>query len=295
MTRARFGLAVLVLLLAGVGSAWSGMPTPAQAGGTSETTSSGAPALSYRTKPDNPDYRYIEGTMTVSGALLAYWETLFLDAEPVTLAEADKQETLYLRFYPADDSPAVQDLAEVVPDDSLNRIFLYRSLTEAPQFDDIEAGYDADDTAGIEQALEVFADVPAGFIEAREGYAIQAVTVTLTDMVSYTEGDHRFTYARAEAVAPREDVEIDLGTIEDFHIDTFLGVPWRQEFFVSDAVPLRASPRPDAGVVEELAAGTPGIVKLQTLADGWVRVRLAQDDGSTLEGYLRSSQLWVIN
>lgn len=283
MNRFRLGLAVILLLLL-----WAPLydATPAR----SEISS-----LSSRTKPDNPDYRYVEGELTISGALLAYWHTVFVDVEPVTLADADKVETLYLRFYPKPrDSSSMQALAEAVGQDNIDRIFLYRSRTEEPQFDYIVSGYPSDEPAAVEQALEVFPQLPAGFMEHREGYAVQAVSLTLFDIVNYVEGGHRFTYARARDMKPLDE-DVELSSIPDLQPETFLGLPWRQEFFVSDEVVVRASPHPDGEVVAQVPASTMGIEKLQTLADGWVRVRLKPEDGSLLEGYLPASQLWIIN
>lgn len=251
-------------------------------------------ALAVVQKSDNPAFRYLNGEIQLSGVLLAYWETLYVEAEPVTLADAEPWQRLQLRFYP-DQSVALSSLASSADVRSLQRIFLYRERLAAPVLDELEMGYTPDEGAVLAEVLAPFKRLPAGFLLHREGYVVQPVQVRLDGLVSFVEGDHRFVYGRLMSAEPIAGSQVDLSALADFQPDTYLGQPWRLTYQLQQQTPLHSAPDHGSRVISEVPAGTSEIEKLHTVSAGWVKVQLSDAQGQTQSGYLPKASLWIIN
>ncbi|MCH8500195.1 MAG: SH3 domain-containing protein [Marinobacter sp.] len=250
--------------------------------------------LSVHTKPDNPQFHYIEGTLEADGLLLAYWETLYLEAAPVTLAEARPQQRLQLRFYPAP-SERLTRLAGYAGVAEVSRILVYRGSVDAPYIDSLHTGYAPTETAALADVLAVFDDVPDGFRRYREGYVVQPVRARLQGFIRFVEGDHRFVYSRLSVTETLAGPAAGQTPVPDFNPDTYLGQPWRLLYSVAELTPLRLGPGHDTAVVTELPAGTVTVEKLTTVPGGWVRVQVVDSLGRLQSGYVPEASLWVIN
>ena len=250
--------------------------------------------LRVHTKPDNPQFHYIDGKVEADGLLLAYWETLYLEAEPVTLTEARPRHRLQLRFYPAP-SERLTRLADYAGVAEVSRIFVYRGRADAPYIDSLHSGYAPTETAALADILAVFDDVPDGFQHYREGYVVQPVRARLQGLISFVEGDHRFVYSRLAVIEPVHAAATARLTVPDFDPATYLSQPWRLLYRVAEPTPLHQGPAQDTAVVTELPAGTQGVEKLATVPGGWVRVQVKDESGQVQAGYVLAGSLWIIN
>lgn len=254
--------------------------------------------LTYKTKPDNENYVYVEGEVVLEGTLLAYWDAQYTEAGSVTLAEAKPKKKMRLRFYP--DAISASRLPSFAlssgGSEKINRIFLYRDRVPGKVFDRFKTGFQPSETDTIKEALAVFDAIPDGFLEYREGYVTQPVSLALQGMVSFVEGNHRFTYAQPQRIEAASTDRHDDSEIPDMQPDTFKGRPWVETFHVAQEVSLKERPSSQSRDVAQLDAGTYGIEKKKTVNEEWVLVEVeANDSESKLTGYIEASKLRVTN
>ena len=117
------------------------------------------------------------------------------------------------------------------------------------------------------------------FLEHEEGYALQPVRVVLSGIVSFIEGNSRLTFAQPLHIEGQSFSDYALGQIPDAQEDAFLGRPWVESFFT----------------IAHIASGAAYIEKIHTEDDTWVRVRVVMEQVQPQEGYMRASELMVIN
>ncbi len=239
------------------------------------------------------------GKLRLEGILLAYWEAIYRDTGRTTLAETSPERTMYLRFYP--DPGSLERLPVFVSPSGRKstptRVFLYRERGNESDGDKtLQAGFRPGEREAIDHFIAEFQEVPPGFFEHNEGYALQPVTIVLDELLSVFEGNHRFLYARASKFESLSLTDYALRQIPDSSIDEFLGRPWAETFYVDEPLDLRQEPDADSAIVGRLEAGTAGIEKVSTAKAGWVKVQFRQEEGEQdVSGYVRASQLIVIN
>lgn len=250
-------------------------------------------ALTFNQSEEAPDQVFFNGQLELRGVLLAYWDAQYPEGGPVDKAEPVRQ--MSLRFYP--DAPSRHALPrfESAYDDGepAERVFLYREGSDMSSF---RTDYAADETAAIEGVMAMLDHVPDTFLQHREGYAVQPVTVTLQGLASFVEGNARFLYARAEKIEPVDLSEYLLAQIPDSDPNAYLAVPWLEVFQAGEGAVLRAAPVQDADEVMRLETGRPGIEKIATAADGWLEVRVRDEHGEELaRGFVQTARLVVVN
>lgn len=253
--------------------------------------------LAYENVAENPAAFEFKGEIALTGLLLAYWEATYTEIEPVSLAEAEPVRALALRFYP--DSASVQKLPQFEMAGSVamktERIFLYRGVESRPGLDHFITGYTPDEQDAIRDITQHFEEIPDYFFDYKEGYVLQPTRVVLKGIVSFIEGNSRLTFAHPLHIEGQSFSDYALSQIPDAQEDAFLGRPWVESFFIARDATLLAKPRDDATIVSRIASGTAHIEKIHTQDDTWVRVRVVAEGAEAQEGYMRASELMVIN
>jgi len=270
---------------------------PQHADGATQVILPAGSELTYTRKPSDPEAFYFAGDIAVTGMLLAYWEVQYLEAEPVTLAEAEPVRQMYLRFYPDPDSQPRLPAFRSVRGDKIRpqRVFLYRELESGEPLDTLHAAYEEHETNQIEALIGDFASLPPDFLKHREGFALQPTQLRLEDLTSFVEANHRFLYARARAIEPLSITEYGLRQITDADPDTFLGRPWVETFYAPEPLTVHQHPTAQSAEVIRLPADTFGISKVRTIDEHWVLVRIEREEGDTVTGYVRTTDLLVVN
>lgn len=253
--------------------------------------------LAYEEVADNPGAFQFKGQIALTGLLLAYWEAAYTETEPVSLADASPVRTLALRFYP--DSDSVKHLPRFEEDGlvetKIERIFLYRDRERLPGLDHFITDYTPDERRAIRDITQHFEMIPDSFLKHKEGYVLQPARVLLSDIVSFIEGNSRLTFARPLHIEEQSFSDYALGQIPDAQEDAFLGRPWVESFFTTRDTNLRAEPNDNAKIITGIESGSAYIEKIYTEDNTWVRVRVVMEQAPPQEGYMRASELMVIN
>lgn len=253
--------------------------------------------LAYEKVAEHPGAFRFEGQIALRGLLLAYWEATYTEAEPVSLADADPMRTLALRFYP--DAESVKHLPRFeeggLVETKIERIFLYRDVEPGSGLDHFITEYSPGEQRAIRDITQHFEMISNSFLEHEEGYALQPVRVVLSGIVSFIEGNSRLTFAQPLHIEGQSFSDYALGQIPDAQEDAFLGRPWVESFFTAHDAKLRAEPSDDAKTIAHIASGAAYIEKIHTEDDTWVRVRVVMEQVQPQEGYMRASELMVIN
>lgn len=253
--------------------------------------------LTYTTKPSQPNYFYFDGEVSLTGIVLAYWHAHYLEAEPTTLDKAKPVREMHLRFYPDTRSqnrlPTFHSNSD--PIIRHQRIFLYRYSKPDEPLDILHSAYTVGDMSEIEEIVQDFSELPSNFLTHQEGFTLQPARLLLKDLVSFTEGDHRFLYGIARSLEPLSLTEYGLKQIPDSEPDTFLGKPWLEIFYAPNPLKVHDRPEQNGRVIAELPAGNPAIEKLRTVNQNWVLVRVQLNEKEVVTGYVQKSELMVIN
>lgn len=275
----------------------SGGYKPEVTQGRTEVALPHATPLAYEEVAENPEAFQFKGQIALTGLLLAYWEATYTETEPVSLADADPVRVLALRFYP--DAKSVQNLPQFEIGSSaatkIERIFLYRDVEPRSGLDRFITEYTPDEQREIRNITQHFEVIPNSFFEREEGYALQPVRVILSGIVSFIEGNSRLTFAQPVHIEGQSFSDYALDQIPDAQEDAFLGRPWVESFYTARDTKLRAEPRDDAKAIARITSGTAYIEKIHTEDETWVRVRVVTEQAQTQEGYMRASELMIIN
>lgn len=252
--------------------------------------------LSYSRKSENPDFLVFEGEVELKGVLLAYWELLYLEDDIESLTDSEPERLLMFRFYPAPNDigrlPGLsfRGAADVATPE---RIFIYKSRSENRYFDDLDTTYSRSD-GEAETLLQVFRDLPPGFLNDREGKAIQPVSVTMSGLVALIEAGHLFTYGQLQSVAPLSMSEFGMSVVPDAQPDYYLGQPWVYRLWTQEETKLRGEP--DGEVLAEIPAGATSLSRLSPVEDGWVKVQyLDPEAGTEFIGYIDARSVLPVN
>lgn len=253
--------------------------------------------LTCRAKPTQHDYFYFDGEIAATGFFLAYWKALYQESEPTTLDKAVPTREMHLRFYP--DARTQKLLPEFQsasrPSVRHERLFLYRSRNGDHSSDQLVSAYGESEMALIERIAHTFSELPANFLDHREGFALQPARIVLKDLVSFIEGDHRFLYGVAAEIEPLSITEYGLIQIPDSEPDIFLGTPWIETFYAPNPLIVRRLAEQGSPIVAELPAGTSSIEKVHTVDEQWVLIRVKTDKNQVVEGYVQAHDLMIVN
>lgn len=253
--------------------------------------------LTYKIKPSQPDYFYFDGELVATGILLAYWQVNYLEVEPTTLDKAEPDREMHLRFYPDARSQHLLPEFQLSSEQTLRhqRIFLYRTRESGESLDTLLSAYEESEMPQVKKIVGGFAELPASFINHREGFALQPARLVLTDLLSFIEGDHRFLYGKAKSIEPLSMTEYGLKQIPDSDPDSFLGKPWLETFYAPNSLVVREAPDQGGRVIAELPSGASLITKLRTVDETWVLVKVQSNDDKAVTGYVKMSELMVVN
>ena len=253
--------------------------------------------LSYHDSTNEPGYVYFQGHAVASGLIAAYWEAHYPEAEPTNLRDATPVREMYLRFYP--DTPSQSQLPSFLSPSGTpiqpQRVFLYRSRGPEDQPGMLISAYTENDLADIRALAQHFSDVPDSFLNQREGVIVQPAEITMDNLVSFIEADHRFLYGKIQAFEPVPMADYLLAQIPDSNTDAFLGTPWVEMLYAPHSLTIHESPDKNAGIVAKLSSGTTSIRKIQTIDDDWVLIESTNDTQNTITGYARKHALFPIN
>lgn len=255
----------------------------------------GGSGLIYSRKPENPNFVVFDGEVKLDGLLLAYWELQYPDEGVESLAASEPVRQLMFRFYPAplhtDRLPALSARGSFIAAPP-ERIFIYKSRSEDAFIDHFESAYASDEEA--QGLLQVFDALPAGFLETREGKAVQPVSLTLSGLAAFIEGGYTFTFGQVGSVSTLSMTDYSMSVIPDAQPDSYFGQPWIYRLMAPDATKLYSEPEGD--VLVELPAGTSSLSRLAPVEDGWVKV-LFQDpeSGEATVGYLNAQSILPAN
>lgn len=250
--------------------------------------------LIYDRKEANPDFIDFSGEVEQTGLLLAYWELLYMDAGP--LQDSEPVRNLKFRFYPKPDSK--QALPSVAftshrQKSSVDRIFIYHSRSQDSMLDEFFTEFTLS-SSKARQLLEVFEDLPQGFLDNREGKVLQPVIVSLSGLASFVEGGHLFTFGQLTSVEPLPMEDYALGLIQDAQPGNYLSRPWDYRLRAPEATALHQSPK--GPKLTKIPAGTHTLTRLEPVQDGWVKVRYQNEQsGKELTGYMDAREVQPVN
>jgi len=253
--------------------------------------------LAYTIKPSQPDYFYFDGELVATGMVLAYWQANYFEAEPTTLDKAEPVREMYLRFYPDARSQQLLPDFQLPPEQTLRhqRIFLYRTREPGEPLDTLLSAYEESEMSQVKKIVRDFTELPESFLTHREGFALQPARLVLTDLISFVEGDHRFLYGKAKSIESLSMTEYGLKQIPDSNPDSFLGKPWLETFYAPNLLVVRKTPDEGGRKVAELPPGASLITKLRTVDETWVLVKAQSNDYTKVTGYVKMSELMIVN
>lgn len=250
--------------------------------------------LTFGRKEANPDFIDFSGEVEQTGLLLAYWELLYMETAP--LEDSEPVRNLKFRFYPGPDSerflPSVAFTSRS-ENSSLERIFIYHSRSQDSLLDEFFSEFDQSDSKA-KQLLDVFEDMPSGFLENQEGKAVQPVTITLSGLASFVEGGHLFTFGQVTSVKSLSMEDYALTLIQDVQSGDYLARPWDYRLQAPDATALYQEP--EGARLTAISVGTHTLLRLEPVQDGWVKVRYKDEQsGKELTGYMDAREVQPVN
>lgn len=295
MIRARL---VFVCVIALIGACSTGSVGERPLGNTSTKVLLPAGSdLTYTRKPHQEGYVYFDGKLELTGVVLAYWQAHYLEETPTTLAQTNPIREMHLRFYPdarsQDLLPAFKSTPELEVRPS--RIFLYRSLEPEAPLDSLHSAYAENEIAKVKAIVQDFSTLPAGFLEYKEGFAVQPAQVVVEDLVSFIEADHRFLYARAQVIEPLPVAPPEMRELPDSDSTSYLGRPWVESFYAPGPLTVRDTPAREGRVIAQLPEGAALVEKVRTVDVNWVLVRVQPEEGDTVTGFVQPADLLVVN
>ncbi|MFL1485933.1 hypothetical protein [Marinobacter sp. LN3S78] len=250
--------------------------------------------LTYDRKEANPDFIDFSGEVEQTGLLLAYWELLYMETGP--LEDSEPVRNLKFRFYPGPASEQALPSVAFRGDSQkspLDRIFIYRSRSEDSLLDEFVSEFDQSDSKA-RQLLELFEELPPGFLDNREGKAVQPVAITLSGLASFVEGGHLFTFGQVTSAEPLSMEDYALELIQDAQPDNYLARPWDYRLRAPDATALYQEP--EGARLAGIPAGTHTLTRLEPVQDGWVKVRYQNEQsGKELIGYINAREVQPVN
>ena len=175
------------------------------------------------------------------------------------------------------------------------RIFLYRDQEPEDQPGMLESAYTDSDLVDIRSLVQHFSDVPDSFLKQREGVIVQPAEITMDNLVSFIEADHRFLYGKIQAIEPMPMTEYLLTQIPDSNTDVFLGTPWVEMLYAPHSLTIHEAPDQDARILAELPSGNTSIRKIKTVDEDWVLIESTSDTKNTITGYARKDALLPVN
>lgn len=253
--------------------------------------------LSHHDSTDQPGYVYFQGHVVASGLMAAYWEAHYPETEPTNLQDATPAREMYLRFYP--DTPSQSQLPSFLSPSGTTsqpqRIFLYRDRGPEDQPGMLVSAYTKDDMESIKGLVENFSGDADRFLLHREGVMIQPVEITLDNLLTFVEGDHRFLYGQLHALTPSSTHEYLLKQIPDSDTTQFLGAPWVEMLYSPHMLAVYEAPDQDARIIAELPSGNPVIRKIRTIDENWVLIESTGETHAPITGYARKAALFPVN
>ena len=230
--------------------------------------------------------------------LAAYWQAEYPEAETETAEPMAALRSMHLRFYP--DAASQEKLPAFVSATGISnkhtRLFLYRGQQPAEDLNQLNSAYPADDMQAIQQLVADFTELPETFLSHQEGVALQPVEISLNNLLSFVEGDHRFLYAQAETFSPLSNQEYLLRQIPDSDPDTYLGQPWFEHFQANSTLLVRNNPQPDATVLSRIPQGSStSIKKIRTVDQQWIKVEVVSGKNSPITGFVEHKHLQPVN
>ena len=142
--------------------------------------------------------------------------------------------------------------------------------------------------------LDAFQDLPPGFLESREGKAVQPVTITLAGLSSFVEGGHLFTFGQVASVNPLPMDEYALTLVEDAQPGNYLARPWEYRLRAPAATALYHEP--GGATLTNIPAGTHTLTRLEPVQNGWVKVRYQDEQsGKELTGFVDATEVQPVN
>ena len=254
--------------------------------------------LNYRENANAPGYFIFKGQITATGLLAAYWQAEYPVTETETAEPMAAQRSMHLRFYP--DAASQEKLPAFVSASGVSnkhtRLFLYRGQQPAEDLNQLNSAYPADDMQAIQQLVADFTELPKPFLSHQEGVALQPVEITLNNLLSFVESDHRFLYAQAEAFSPLSTQEYLLRQIPDSDPDTYLSQPWLEHFYPAAALVVRNNPQSDAAVLSRIPQGSSATIKkIRTVDKQWMQVEVTSGKNNPITGFVEQKHLQPVN
>lgn len=253
--------------------------------------------LSFRANTDPSDYVYFQGHAMATGLMAAYWEVHYTDSEPTSLQDATPVREMHLRFYP-DTSSHSQLPSFLSPSGTTiqpQRVFLYRHRGPEDQPDMLLSAYTEDDMDDIRRLIENFPEDADSFLRHREGVMVQPVVITLDNLLTFVEADHRFVYGKMHSFTPVSASEYLLQQVPDSDAARFLGTPWIEMLYSPHSLAVHETPNQDARVIAELPSASTAIRKLRTIDEHWVLIESTGETQELVTGYARKSALFPVN
>lgn len=253
--------------------------------------------LSYHDSTNEPGYVYFQGHAVASGLIAAYWEAHYPEAEPTNLRDATPVREMHLRFYP-DTSSQSQLPSFLSPSGTTvqpQRVFLYRNRGPEDRPDMLVSAYTEDDMDDIRSLLENFSGDTGRFLRYREGVMVQPVGITLDNLLTFVEADHRFLYGKMHSLTPVSASEYLLKLVPDSDAAGFLGRPWIEMLYSPQSLTVHEAPNQDARVIAELPSGSTAIRKIRTIDEHWVLIESTSETHAPITGYARKAALFPVN
>lgn len=253
--------------------------------------------LSYQGNDNPSGFTYFKGQANATGLMAAYWEAHYTEAEPTSLQDATPIREMYLRFYP-DASSQGQLPSFLSPSGSAilpQRVFLYRHPGPDEQPGMLVSAYTQDDLESIKRLVEHFSGDTGRFLRYREGVMVQPVEITLDNLLTFVEGDHRFLYGQLHTLTPLSTHEYLLKQIPDSDSTQFLGKPWVELLYSPHVLAVHEAPDQEARIIAELPSGSRKIRKIRTIDENWVLIELTGETHASITGYARKAALFPVN
>lgn len=252
-------------------------------------------ALASHERKNQLGYFHFDGQLVATGLLAAYWEAHYPETEPESLENAQPVRELYLRFYPDSNSQAQLPAFASPSGEAVRhqRIFVYRGAGIEPGT--LISAYTESEMENINELVENFSEVPDNFLTYREGVTLQPVEVTLDNILSFTEADHRFLYGKIHSLKPLSSAEYFLKQVPDSNAANFLGKPWIEMFYSPGPLLIRATPDVDGLVLLELPNGSSELKKVRTTDEEWMLVEFVSAKKGRTRGFVQKSELFPIN
>jgi hypothetical protein len=242
------------------------------------------------------DAHVFSKAININGRALFYWDLEFgrHKSKVPSLDNLIVKRRLSMRFYP--DASTQQVLPNFLDSENskTSRVFIYLGdigATAKP----VDLSDPKQASAGLRSQIKNI--VGNKFLNERTGYVTKPVNISLDGLFSVFEANHRFVYARPNAIKLNSS---DTSTNENLKTDLsdgpYLSMPWAKYFEVKNSLSLRD--RPSLASATSTTLQVDQRVELIAIGpNGWALVRQnsAQAGQPSVEGYVKANNLWLID